>query len=291
MKIFQVVAHANTVPLFYNKTGRILNVLISNAYQEGNLSKLTKAYRPMIGDLYLDSGAYSVFTGAKKISRHQYMLLLKKYGDLFTERFSLDDRFDDSYHNLLNQLDLEEKLKDKSWKTIPVIHDFADPYGEFEMYVNYGHTYVALGSMGARKKIPLEILGKIRTNYPHIKIHMFGTLNFDMLKKYRPYSADSAGWAHEAGSGGSISYWRPSENKGYTYNMGGVESVVSENNHVKKSPFYEEIEQFWRERFGFTYNSLLSDANERFIVNLYFFTQVEDYLNSIDPLSDNAKQN
>jgi hypothetical protein len=285
MKLFQVVAHANTIPLFYGKTERKLNILISYAYQEGNLSKLTKTYRPMIDDLFLDSGAYSVFTGTKKISKKEYILILRKYGDLFTERFSLDDKFDDSYHNLLNQLDLEEALKDKKWKPIPVIHDFDDPYGEFEMYVDYGHTYVALGSMGAKKKIPLDILGKIRTNYPDIKIHMFGTLNLEMLKAYRPYSADSAGWAHEAGRGGSISYWRASENEGYTYNMGGVESGASEKNHIKKSPFYEEIEQFWTERFGFTYDSILSDANERFILNLYFFVQVQDYLNSLDPLS------
>jgi hypothetical protein len=147
---------------------------------------------------------------------------------------------------------LEEALKDKTWKPIPVIHDFDDPYGEFEMYVDYGHTYVALGSMGAKKKIPLDILGKIRANYPDIKIHMFGTLNLEMLKTYRPYSADSAGWAHEAGSGGSISYWRVSENKEYTYNMGGVESAASKKKHIKKSLFYEGIEQFWTERFGFT---------------------------------------
>ena len=285
MKLFQAIAHVNVVPLFHEKVGRKLNVLVSYAYQEGNLSKLTKTYRWAIDDLYLDSGAYSVFTGKKKISYKEYILILRKYGDLFTERFSLDDRFDDSYHNLLNQLDLEEALKDKPWKPIPVVHDFDDPYGEFEMYVDYGHTYVALGSMGARKKIPLEILGKIRKNYPNIKIHMFGTLNLEMLKKYRPYSADSAGWMHQAGTGGSISYWRASENEGYTYNMGGVESEASERNHIKISPFYKEIEQFWQERFGFTYDSILSDANERYILNLYFFVQVQDYLNSLEPLS------
>ena len=284
MKLFQAVAHVNAVPLFYRNTGRKLNVLVSYAFQEGNISKLTKTYRSAIDDLYLDSGAFSVFTGRKKISLKEYIIFLRKYGDQFTQCFSLDDRFDNAYHNFLNQLDLEEALKDKPWTPIPVVHDFADPYGEFEMYVDYGHTYVALGSMGARKKIPLKILEKIRSNYPEIKIHMFGSLNLEMLKRYRPFSADSAGWMHQAGKGGSISYWRASENEGYTLNMGGVDSEASEKNHIKKCPFYKEIEQFWADRFGFTYDSILSDANERYILNFYFFTQVEDYLNSLEPL-------
>jgi hypothetical protein len=290
MNLFQAVASIKAVPLFYRKTGRKLHVLVSYAYQEGNLSKLTKTYKSAIHDLYLDSGAYTVFTGRKKISLKEYLIFLRKYGDLFTERFSLDDRFDNAYHNLLNQQDLEEALKDKAWKPIPVIHDFVDPYGEFEMYVDYGYAYIALGSMGARKKIPLKILEKIRTNYPDIKIHMFGSLNLDMLKTYRPYSADSAGWMHQAGKGGSISYWRASENEGYTYNMGGVDSEASAKKHIKKSPFYPEIEQFWAECFGFTYDSILSDANERYILNFYFFTQVEDYLNSLEPLPTKGQE-
>jgi hypothetical protein len=76
MKLFQAVAHVNAVPLFYRKTHRKLNVLVSYAYQEGNISKLTKTYRSAIEDLYLDSGAFSVFTGRKRISLKEYIIFL-----------------------------------------------------------------------------------------------------------------------------------------------------------------------------------------------------------------------
>jgi len=286
MKIFNAIDSATIVPMFYEKTGgKKLNILISYAYQEGNISDLVKTYRHMIDKLYLDSGAYSVFTGFKKISLPEYTTFLRKYGDYFDRCFSLDDRFDNAEHNYWNQTELEEALKDKKWKPIPVVHDYDDPYAEFKLYVKSGHKYIALGSMGAKKKLPKAIKEKIKKDFPDIHLHMFGDLNLKMLMNFRPHSADSAGWAHQAGMGGSINYWRSSENKPYSFNVGGVDSDASEKNHIKKSPFYPEIEQFMNDNFGYSYQSILSDSYQRQILNLYFFTQVEEYINELEAAS------
>ena len=284
MMLYQVVNQAKIVPMFFEKTGIKPNVMISYAYQEGNMSQLTKTYRDMIGSLVLDSGAFSVFTGKKNIRLSEYTLFLRKYGNLFNHVFSLDDKFDDAEHNYENQIILENALEDVGIRPIPVVHDFEDPYKEFEMYVQQGHDYIALGSMGSREKISDEILGKIRTNYPEIMVHMFGTLKLSMLYKYRPESADSSGWAQQAGKGGSVYYWRSSENKKYVYNVGSVDSEASEKNHLMKSPFLNEILEFWNDKFGYTQDIVMSDPIARQILNLYFFTQYEDYLNNPESL-------
>ena len=281
VNIYHAINDADIVPKFSDRTGKKMNVMISYAYREGNMSKLTKEYRGMIDSLALDSGAYSVFTGKMKVSLREYIIFLKKYGDLFDYCFSFDDKFDDSYHNLLNQEELEAALKGKGWKPIPVIHDFDDPYGEFRLYESLGHDYIALGSMGVRKKIPNDILDKIRKEHPKTKIHMFGTLNLKMLMKYRPASADSSGWSQGAGKG-NIYYWRPSENKYYSYNVGTVDSESSNKNHVKKSPFYDEIVEFWKDKLGLTPSNMVNKPEACYLCNLYFFTQVEDYLNSLE---------
>jgi len=280
MDLYLAIVHPDTVRMFYEKTGIKANFLISYAYQEGNISKLVKTYRHMIKKLAIDSGAYSVITGKKKIPLREYIEFLLRYGDYFDICFSLDDRFDDAEHNLENQMQLENALRDKLWKPIPVIHDFEDPYKEFELYVGLGHDYVAIGSMGARKKVPQEVIAKIKENYPEIKTHLFGDLNLAKLKKFRPFSADSAGWAHQGGKGGSIMYWRRSENKAYIYNVGAIDSTINQKYHLKNSSFYDEIMHFI-EPFGFTYPSLVSSANDRWVLNMYFFTQVEDYLTNL----------
>ena len=59
MKIFAAIVDAETVRMFYDKTGIKLIYLISYHYLKGQAYKLTNEYRNMIKSLYLDSGAYS----------------------------------------------------------------------------------------------------------------------------------------------------------------------------------------------------------------------------------------
>lgn len=281
MKIIQAIVNADTVPMFFDKTGIKLDIMISYAYQRGNISKLVKTYRSMIKSLYLDSGAYSVFFGGTPIDVNEYGTFLKKFGHHFDYTFSLDDSLDDWEHNLDNLTLLESMLKEKSWRPIPVVHDPVDPFREFQIYEQMGHEYIALGSMGKKKKIPLRVLGQIRETYPEIKVHMFGNVNIEMLKKHRPYSADSAGWAHQGGYGG-IYYWIPSENKSATLSVGSVNTPASKKISIKKSKYRDEIEVFLREMFGYTFDSIISDPKQRWVVNLYYYTQVEAYLNSLE---------
>lgn len=276
--IFCAVGDAGMVPKFYDKTGILLNIMIAYNYIKGHSFKLTDTYRDRVNLLYLDSGAYSVSTGRSNIDVYGYFHYLNTYGHKFNVCFNLDDRFDDPDHNLVHQLYLENGLLNTTTVPVPVVHDDIDPFGEFEMYAGLGHSYIAIGSSGSAA-VKDKLLTQAKEKYPEIKIHLFGDLDRKLLEKHRPYSADSASWAHQAGKGGGIYYWRPSENKGYQYNVGGRDSVKGAP-HIKSSPFWEEISAFLYDTFRYEYNDLFKHE-VRWILNFYFNHQLEKYLNSL----------
>lgn len=273
MNIFCAITDAEMVPKFFDKTGIKLNILISYPYLKGQSFKLSDTYRGMINLLNLDSGAYSAFMGKSTIDVHGYFHYLNAYGRKYDGCFSLDDDFDDPGHNLLNQLYLEKGTV----SPIPVVHDKIEPFEELEMYVGLDHSYIAVGSSGSSSMKDL-LLTEAKEKYPDVKIHLFGDLDRKLLEKHRPFSADSAAWAHNA-SVGVVNYWRTSENKGYSYNTGEKDSVKG-TPHIKKSPFWEEIRSFLRDTFRYEYSDLLK-YETRWILNLYFNHQFESYLNSL----------
>ena len=278
MYIFCAITDADMVPKFFDKTGISLNILIAYPYLKGQSFKLTDTYRRMINRLYLDSGAYSVFMGKSTIDVYGYFHYLNSYGRKYNGCFNLDDRFDDPDHNLLHQLYLERGLLNTDTLPIPVVHDNINPFEELEMYAGMGHSYIAIGSSGSAA-MKDQLLTQAKEKYPDIKIHLFGDLDRNILKKHRPFSADSASWAHQAGVG-AINYWRSSENKGYSYNTGEKDSAKSIP-HIKRSPFWQEIRSFVYDTFQYEYSDLLK-YETRWILNLYFNHQFETYLNSLD---------
>ena len=277
--LFYAIVEADTVSLFFDKTGIKGNYLIAYNNIKGQSWKLTDQYREQINLLDLDSGAFASSTGKCIISLQGYLRYLQLYGHKYDTVFNLDDAFANPTHNLQNQLYLEKGLADTDILPVPVIHDKANPFGEFEMYAEMGHQYIAIGSAGSRSSKD-QLLTQAKEKYPDIKIHLFGDLDRYLLEKHHPYSADSASWAHQAGVGGGISYWRPSENRQYNFNIGGRDSV-KESEHIKLSPLWEEVRAFLYDRFRYEYNDLFK-YQARFVLNLYSLKQYEDYLNSLD---------
>ena len=277
MKIFNAIDDANTVKAFYDKTNIKINVLISYHYLEGKAYDLTAKYRDMIGLLYLDSGAFSAKKKSLKINVSEYRRYTRRYSHKFDAIFNLDDDFNNPEHNFNNQAYLEEDLPAGAKRPAPVIHDPEDPYGEFEVYAEQGHEMIAIGS---NKRIQDDIFDKMKENYPNIRLHMFGNLNRDILIKHRPFSADAASWAHQAGFG-VVYYWDIEENKEQRLYIGERDKtpkgIVHINQYPKKADFKNMLEQ----KFGYDYQALLTDYNAKRNVNLYFFTQLEEYINSL----------
>jgi hypothetical protein len=282
MKIFAAIESAETIRAFYEKTGIKLNYLISYAYLKGQAYRTTVEYRDMVEQLYLDSGAYSVYTGKLKISVIEYQRYLRLYGNKFDGYFNLDDDFDDPEHNQLNQQYLKEGLPKGAKDPIPVVHDNKDPFAEFKKYADMEHEFIALGST---VRIPNKVYEQIIEKYPQIKVHFFGNLRRKLLFKYRPYSADSSEWATAAGNG-IIHFWNEDAKKEYYIWVGGRDKpppkpVIP----FKDFKHREKLEAFLSDTFGYSYPVDLMPLKahlNRQIINLYFFKQLENYINSLD---------
>jgi hypothetical protein len=275
MKIVHAIDDPNIIETFFEKTNIKLNILISYHYLAGNAYKLTNQYRDMIELLYLDSGAFSAEKQSVKINVSEYRRYIRRYGHKFDVVFNLDDDFNNPYHNFNNQAYLEENLPEGAKRPAPVIHDPQDPYGEFEVYADQGYELIAIGS---NKQISDDVFDKIKENYPRIRLHMFGNLNRKILIKHKPYSADSASWAHTAGLG-VVSYFDPEENKEQKLYIGERETPKGLT-HINKFPKKEEFINMLDQQLGYDYDDLLLDYNAKRSVNLYFFQQLEDYINS-----------
>lgn len=296
MKLFNAIGDARIIPLFYEKTGIKLNILVSYHYLQGQEHPLVKKYRKMYGLLYLDSGAFSANTGKSKIDVHEYLQYLKLNGKAFDVTFNLDDNFSDPEHNWQNQVYLEKNLSKDIRRPVPVLHDMEDPLAEFERY--YADCpYIALGS---NRNVSKNFFEKVKDRHPRLRVHLFGNLSREILLKYRPYSADSAFFVH-ASKFGVIYYWDPQEKKEYPIDLGdrerGVEVRVEgwrriyktkkKNSgnvvHFNKFKYRDELTKFLRHTFGYEYHHLLSSWEARYVVNLFFIDQFQNFVNSLPP--------
>lgn len=281
MKLFAVTNDVEIVRKFYEKKEIKLNYLISYYYLDGQAHRITDVYRDMINELYLDSGAFSVEGGKSKITVTEYSKYLKLYGDRFDQYFNLDDRFNNPGHNQHNQQYLEEHLPEGAKKPIPVVHNTENPFSEFSIYASMGHDYIAIGST---TDIPDETMVKIKESYPEVKIHIFGTVSYNDLEKGYYYSADAATWADTAAYGG-ILYCDPDEKTFHTVYMGSTERRDSSPDHYNNFSKKEKLDAFLQDTFDFEYTDLLvkKGLNNRYIVNLYYYKQLEDHLTSLEP--------
>ncbi len=274
MKILNAIDNAEIVPIFFEKTGEKLNVLVSYAYLKGNGVKLTKDYRDKIDSLYLDSGAFTAASGKVHISLSEYRRFIRRFGSLFDEVFNLDDNFDDPNHNKQNQIYLEEDLPEGSKIPIPVLHDKVDPLREFKEYADEDHDYIAIGS-----NLPRKVLDVIWKNFSGINIHMFGKLNRKLLFDYNPFSADASTWAKAVGFG-KLYYWDLEDKKEYTISLGEREG--SKGSGIPFDDFHHksQLESFLNDKFGVNRTQLMSDYTAKQIINLYFFKQLENIINA-----------
>lgn len=274
--IYNAITNPRIIPLFFEKTGIKLNILIAYLYLAGTGYALVKLYRNMIEHLALDSSAYSVKSGKAKVTLSEYRHFTRRFGHLFDVFFSLDDDFENPYHNFVNQFYLTEGLPTDARKPVPVIHDPNDPYEEFSTYVKGGHDYIAIGS---NKSIPDDVFQRIRDDYPDVKIHIFGKLNRRLLQKQKPYSADASTWTMEAGHG-SFYFWDPEDQKEYRIYAGERDRKDKDVQTFKQFHHKDALEEFIKSSLGFTYQEVLTNPLAKPMLNLLFFHQLQENLST-----------
>jgi hypothetical protein len=275
-KIFCAILQADIVPYYYNITGQKMRVLISYFYIKGQMYKLAIEYKDIIEELYLDCGAFSAKKGNILLTESEHRKYIHMFGQHVDYVFTLDNDFENPDHNFNNVVFLEKGLPENFNRPIPVIHDLEDPLGEIEIYVDQGYDYIAVGS---NKKLDDDTLYEIKDKHPDLKLHMFGNLNRKMLYKHKPYSADSATWAHNAGYG-SINYWHPGDETEYNIYLGEMENTDDKRFYFNTFKHKRDLEEHLHNEFKFEYEDLLKNTYNKWVVNLHYYRQLEELVNA-----------
>ena len=139
---------------------------------------------------FIDSGAFSVFTGKAEIDLEEYTK------DLFTwgcEVYAGLDVIGNAKQTKVNC----DTMKEAGLNPIPTFH-FGEDYSYLKHYCEE-YDYIALGGVAQLRTYPrvsawLDNCFKIIKDYFPIKVHGFAITGERYLKKYPFYSVDSTSW-------------------------------------------------------------------------------------------------
>tara|TARA_Y100000310_G_C20678407_1_gene814422 strand:- start:651 stop:1445 length:795 start_codon:yes stop_codon:yes gene_type:complete len=141
-------------------------------------------------NIFIDSGAFSVYTGKKKVDHNKYISFIKESE---MENYASLDVIGDPKQTKKNYLrELKQRLN-----PIPTYHQ-----GEKSDYLKYYLDHcgtISLGGMvgiGTNKLLPFveNCFTLIAKRNPDIKVHAFGVLSYAVLSRYPFYSADGTSW-------------------------------------------------------------------------------------------------
>lgn len=227
--------------------------------------------------LFVDSGAYSVWTKNKVLDVDKYIELLNDIDDVI-ECFAQCDTIpgahgrtptpeeirtapDKSWNNFLYMVDKVKSPK----KLIPIFHQF-EPWSVLERMINYKYPdgsyidYIGLSPQehGVSKESWVEFFDKCfkiihSSNNPNVKTHAFGCTVTSILESFPFYSADSA-TAVLAATYGNIVL-----NGKYISFSGRENQQINSDHFIQRSSAVQESIRSEVHRLGFDVDYLLDN--------------------------------
>jgi len=194
--------------------------------KEGSLGNrcINTFLEPKGQTIFLDSGAFSVFTKGATISCEEYAEFIINHQHLIHTASNLDDVSKNEQKSYDNQKQME-KL---GAKVQPVFHCREDPKW-LDRYIAEGYDYVFIGGMVPESSKWLkEWLDWIWADHltdkdgmPLVKVHGFGLTTMPLVTRYPWYSVDSASWVMSSSFGnGQFSMLNPTTGIMKDYTMG-----------------------------------------------------------------------
>ena len=159
---------------------------------------MVKALRLAKDTLFLDSGAFSMFTRNVKVDLRAYSDFIKKHKDVIHIASNLDAigqaQEEVSYTR-------QKELEDYGVKIQPVFHA-RDKDEWLVRYLEEGYDYIFLGGMVPESTVYLkEWLDRIWHKYltnpdgtAKVKVHGFGLTSLPLMFRYPWFSVDSTSW-------------------------------------------------------------------------------------------------
>lgn len=285
---------------------RPIDVLVSQLDRASINKMIEYMNEGVVRSLFIDSGAYSVYTGKKESidvdeyidyvdSIDEYIYAVAQV-DTLPGKFGVpknpDDYIESADKSWRNYLYMRKKMKSPE-KLIPVFH-YGEPFSSLKRMLDYrddtvdehskkssdilGYYYTdrvnicglspANDSHQSIKNIYLQECYDYIANssYPDIKTHLFGMTSLDALSKFPYYSADSV--SHRL---------RAAYNRVYTRKWGIISlSDASRSSRVKSNRSFvrtcdsktlSEVEDLFKS-YGFTIDQMRNDNNARTAVDI-----------------------
>jgi hypothetical protein len=251
--------------------------LLESYHYVGNRPNLMNLIRENGKKIFLDSGAFSMFTKGVYVPIEKYAEFVKENLDIIEVASVLDGIGDPklTYEN-------QKKLEDLGCDVLPCFH-----YGEDTRYLEYylkNYKHITLGGM-----VPIStpdlykwldfIWGEFLTDekgYPTHKVHGFGLTVLNLMKRYPWYSVDSTSWVMTAMFGNI--YWEKSDGTETKLTMSSQSPKVKAlNMHYTtlSSVEQKEIEKTIIKN-GFTVQDLQEIYWKRDLWNVQYFRQLCD---------------
>ena len=150
--------------------------------------------------IFLDSGAFSMFTRGVKVDLRDYAQFIIRHQDIIEVPANLDaiGNAEDTY---ANQKKLEGWLKPQGLGVLPV-HHVRDKDYWLQRYLDEGYQHICLGGMVGESTATLRRwLDHVWHRYltdkdgkPKVKVHGFGMTTRELLFRYPWASVDSTSW-------------------------------------------------------------------------------------------------
>lgn len=156
-----------------------------------------------IRDFFLDSGAFSVFSGQTVVNLDEYIFFIQKYNFQIYAALDVIGDCEASHYNYLY-------MRNRGIRPIPAIH-YGQPLTHMDYYLD-DTEYIAVGGIahlkwGNKKAMPFldQVFNRIGKLYqqsrPLAKVHGFGITTKTLMEKYPFYTVDSSSWKLHAAYG------------------------------------------------------------------------------------------
>lgn len=251
--------------------------LLESYHYIGNKPKTLDLIRKTGKKLFLDSGAFSMFSKGVYVPLDKYADFVKQNQDII-EVASVLDGIGDPELTLENQ----KKLEDLGVDVLPCFH-----YGEDPKYLEYyleNYKHITLGGM-----VPIStpdlykwldiIWDKYLTDengYPTHKVHGFGLTILDLMKRYPWYSVDSTSWVMTAMFGNI--YWERNDGSETKLTISGMspKTKTRDMHYNTLSLVEQETVKKVIEQKGFTVDDLRDIYWKRDLWNVNYFRTLCD---------------
>ncbi len=256
--------------------------ILESFHYIGKGEKYTNAIYSDKRKIFLDSGAFSMFTQGIEVDLKAYAEFVKKHKKIIEVSSNLDHIGQGTEQKTW---DNQRKLEDYG-AVIQPVHHARDKDEWLIKYIEAGYDYIFLGGMVPESTTYLrQWLDRIWENIltdkngkPIVKVHGFGLTTAELMLRYPWYSVDSTSWIMASSTG---SVYIPINGRLKTISYSDQSSSVKKRGRHFSTISKQErkIIRKWFKKYKFKEKNLQGRQYGRSLWNIMMFRYIQDNTN------------